>query len=214
MGKVIRLPHDPHRETELLLPWYAAGRLDGDERARVEGHLRTCPRCRAAFAGEQRLGAEVAGLPLDADLGWASMLRRIEASEASAPARGPSRRVLGDLMRAGAPWAGWAAAGCLTLALAGGAMVHRPPPATYQTLGDAAPAVAGGDAIVVFRPDATESAIAAALSGAHARIVDGPTGADAYVLRIPATERDASVKKLTTLASVEMAAPIDGPGSP
>ena len=214
MGKVIRLPHDPHRETELLLPWYAAGRLDGDERVRVETHLRTCPRCRAAFAGEQRLGAEVAGLPLDADLGWASMLRRIEESEASAPARGPSQRVLGNLVRAGAPWAGWAVAGCLTLALAGGALIHRPAPATYQTLGEPAPAATAGNAIVVFRPDATESAIAAALSKADARIVDGPTGADAYVLRIPATERDASVKKLTTLASVEMAAPIDGPGSP
>jgi hypothetical protein len=209
MGKVIRLPNDPHRETQLLLPWYAAGRLDGEERARIEAHLRTCARCRSELAGEQRLGAEVANLPLDADLGWASMLRRIEESEASAPTRG-----LGGLMRAGAAWAGWAAAACVSLALVGGALIHRNAPATYQTLSAPTPAAAPGNAIVVFRPEASEAAIAAALSATHARIIDGPTGADAYVLRISAAERDASVAKLRTLPSVEMAEPIDGPGSP
>ena len=205
MGKVIRLPNDPHRETELLLPWYAAGRLEGDERARIEAHLRGCARCRAELAAEQRLGAEVANLPLDADLGWASMLRRIEET----PAR---RQGWGDLMRAAAPWAGWATAACLTLALVGGALIHRNAPATYQTLSAPTPAAAPGNAIVVFRPEATEAAMAAALSATHARIVDGPTGADAYVLRVSAADRDAAVAKLRTLASVEMAEPIDGPG--
>jgi len=209
MGKVIKLPHDPHRETELLLPWYAAGRLDGDERARVEAHLRTCARCRSEFAREQRLGAEVANLPLEADLGWAAMLRRIEDSEARAAAR---PRSLGGLMRAGAPWVGWGAAASVTLALVGGALTHRP--ANYETLGAPAPAATTGNAIVVFRPDATEAAIVAALGATHARIVDGPTGADAYVLRIPAAERNAAVARLQTLASVEMAEPIDQPGSP
>ena len=213
MGKVIRLPRDPHRETELLLPWYAAGRLDGDERARVEAHLKGCARCRFELAREHRLGAEVASLPLDADLGWAAMLRRIEVLDAPAPDR---RSRLGVLIRAGAPWAGWAAAACVTLVLVGGALTLRPaaPAAPYHTLSAPSAAALVGNVIVVFRPDASEAAIARALAASHARIVDGPTGADAYVLRIPATERDAAVARLQRSTVVEMVEPLDLAGSP
>lgn len=212
MGKVIRLPHDSHRETQLLLPWYAAGRLDAADRARVEAHLSGCARCRSELASEHRLSAEVAGLPVDADIGWAAMLRRIDDAddEASRP-----RRSVGGVLAAGAPWVGWAAAVCVTVVLAGQALIRSPSaPATYHTLSAAAPAAPAGDVIVVFRPDATEAAISRVLSASHARIVDGPTGADAYVLRVPAAERDAAVARLQAQKSVEMAEPIDMAGSP
>lgn len=210
MGKVIRLPRDPHRETQLLLPWYAAGRLDATERARVESHLRACGRCRSELASEHRLSVEVASLPLDADLGWAAMRRRIDASSLSDRAR----RRRNGLLRAAVPWLGWTAAACVTLVLVGDILTTRPTSGAYHTLSAPAPATPAGNVIVVFRPDATEATIAHVLSASHARIVDGPTGADAYVLRLPKAERDGGVVWLQSQKAIEMAEPIDIPGSP
>jgi hypothetical protein len=46
-------------------------------------------------------------------------------------------------------------------------------------------ASAPANALVVFRPDATEADIRAALRAGDARLVGGPTVTDAYLLRIP-----------------------------
>ena len=210
MGKVIRLPRDPHRETQLLLPWYAADRLDGGERTRVEAHLKTCARCRSELAAERRLGDEVAGLPLDADLGWAAMRRQIEAAEIRGPVR-QGRRVL-----AATPWLGWTTAACAILALFGDVTLRHPvaPPPAYHTLSAPTAAPPIGNAIVVFRSGATMAAIADALGASDARVVDGPSGAGAYVLRIPAAERDAAIARLRRSKSIEMVEPIDVAGSP
>jgi len=53
----------------------------------------------------------------------------------------------------------------------------------YRALGSAA--VVDANAIVVFRADATQLETGAALRAAGARIVGGPTAADAYLLRLP-----------------------------
>ena len=59
-------------------------------------------------------------------------------------------------------------AACAMLALVGGALTHPPASATYHTLSAAGPSAGfAGDAIVVFRPDASEATIAAAMSASH-----------------------------------------------
>ena len=45
MGRIIRFSLDPHQEAQFLLPWYVNGRLDADEQAAVETHLRDCREC-------------------------------------------------------------------------------------------------------------------------------------------------------------------------
>ena len=39
-------PEDAHEEAEVLLPWYATGQLEPDERALVENHLKSCAECK------------------------------------------------------------------------------------------------------------------------------------------------------------------------
>lgn len=210
-GKIIRLPPDPHRETQLLLPWYAAGKLDSADRAKVEAHLSGCPRCRSELAVEQRLEKEVADLTVDADLGWAAMRRKIEASDAPKP----GGVGLGALARrASVQWLGWGMAASFGILLVWNAYQSRPPAtAAYHTL-SAAPATASGNVIVVFRPQATESAILTSLNASQARVVDGPTGAGAYVLSVPPPLREAALKNLRGRREVVMAEPLAMAGQP
>lgn len=216
MSNIIRLPGDKHREAQLLLPWYLTGRLDADERARVAAHLKTCAVCRADLRLEQRLGPEFAGLPLDVDQGWAAMRRRLEddADGAAAGRGGQLGRRAGALARSGAPWMGWALAAGLAAIVAVGALpTAQPPPAAYHTLSSAAPSPAG-NVIVIFRPDASESAMRAALQASHARLVDGPTAAGAYVLHAAPAERQRALASLRAATSVVMAEPIDDGAAP
>ena len=60
---------------------------------------------------------------------------------------------------------------------------HRLPLEPYRGLG-VVPA-SEANAIAVFRADATQAQLSAALRAAQARIVGGPTSTDAYLLRLP-----------------------------
>jgi hypothetical protein len=208
MGRVIRLPLDPHRETLDLAPWYATDRLEPAEKARVEAHLKTCPGCQAEVAFQRQLGAAIPPLALDVEHGWQAMRARLEAEALDPPpARAPART--------GPAWStsglGWAAAAAIAV-IATGMVALRPMPSapsqTYHALGSAPPAPTG-NLVVVFRPDATEKAMREALNASHARLVDGPTTADAYVLRVAPAERPTALASLRGRAEVVLAEPID-----
>jgi hypothetical protein len=66
-----------------------------------------------------------------------------------------------------------------------------------------------GNVIVVFRPDVRESEMRRLLKGSEARLVDGPTAANAYVLRVPQAERAAALSQLRNDAAVVLAEPLD-----
>ncbi len=210
MGNVIPLPPDRHRETQLLLPWYVTGRLDAAERARVDAHLTGCPQCQAELQLEQRLDREVAGLPIDVEQAWAAMRERI----GDEPGRGaPTVRRAGGVWRLTGPVLGWAVAACLGAVVTVGALTPRPTDtAVYHTL-SAAPAPArAGNVIVMFREEASERGMREALLASHARLVDGPTAAHAYVLSVPPAARESALRTLRTSRAVVLAQPIDGGG--
>jgi hypothetical protein len=81
-------------------------------------------------------------------------------------------------------------------------------PARYQTLG-AAPVAAAGNAVVIFRPDTRERELRQALQASHARVVDGPTSTDAFVIHIAPAERAAALAKLRLRGDIELAEPVD-----
>jgi hypothetical protein len=218
-GRVIPLPGDRHRQIQSLAPWYVAGRLDEDEAAEVEAHLSQCPDCQAEFNADRWLAIEVADAPseaiaasLDVDQGWRRVQRQIERE-----ARGAGRAAdwLAGRWRAvrqweaAAPWLRWALIGqfCLLLAL-GGLLWQASFPPAYRTLG-AAPANTAGNIVVIFRPEIKESDFRAILKANHARLVDGPTAADAYVIRVPVAERLGALTRLRRLAQVVLAEPLD-----
>lgn len=201
MGRIIPLRDARHERLRLLLPWYVTGRLDTAEHAAVEAHLADCAECRADARVERKLEAEVSGLSMDAERGWAE-LRRRALEPASVHAGVPSSRPARQHWWMAVPVAA-------TLAMAA-VLVPRETQPDYQTLGAAEAAAAAGDILVVFRPDAREADLRRALIAGNARLVDGPTAGGAYVLAVPEASRAAALAGLRRDAGVVMAEPLGG----
>jgi anti-sigma factor RsiW len=200
---------DEHDDLQELLPWYVTGRLDTAEQARLEAHLEGCAECQDEVRFQRRLESEVARLPIDVEQGWARMRERLQADEpaprrpAVAPEPKPKPRP---------SWLGWGVAA--SLAVTGGvSMLPAAGPVLYHALG-AAPVAEAGNVVVIFRPETTEKAMREALRGSDARLVDGPTAADAYVLRVPAAERTAALARLRGRGDIVLAEPLDPGTSP
>jgi hypothetical protein len=223
-ARVLSLDSDAHLRTQELLPWLVNGMLDADEAAPLAAHLAACERCRDDAEALRQLRAAVdEGEPAgDVEKGWVAMRARLDA-DASAmasgaaredPARSSSRprravpRLLAPLIawlpgvRGGALRRGWRAALPLAVALQAvvivvlaGALVQVVPRGEpYRALGSGlAPLEA--QAVVRFAPEATGAQIADALRSVDARIVSGPTGTGAWLLRLP----DASPAALAQL---------------
>jgi anti-sigma factor RsiW len=209
---------DPCHRTRHLLPWYAVGSLDEADRARVDAHLVSCAAFRAELASERSLHAEIAALPVDVENGWAALRERVARRE-----RRP-RFVLGvaaALQGAGgdwslaAPWLKWSLAGqfALLLGALGVLALPRTAPASYHALG-LSTASRTGDIVVVFRPDITEARLRGLLEASGARVVDGPTSTDAYLLFTPLSQRPSALAQLRGAREVTLAEPVDAQGSP
>ena len=211
MAEIIRLRGGPHEQAQQLLPWFVNGTLEADEAAMVEAHLAECAGCRADLTAEQALAREVAALPLDVEHAWSTLNDRINAAP-------PPRRLAEPVPFLRRKVAiGWALGGPLAAAAAVAFAVvivpGAPSPAgeTYRALGSA-PTAAPGNALVMFRPDARDSDLRAALTKAGARIVDGPTASGAYVVRIAPASRAQALDGLRSTPQIVLAEPID-PGS-
>lgn len=213
MAEIIRLRGSPHERAQQLLPWYVNGTLEADEAAMVEAHLAECAECRADLAAEQALAREVAALPLDVEHAWSTLSDRIDAA-------GPPRRLAEPvpfLRRKVAM--GWALGGPLAaaaaVAFAVAVVPGTPSPVeeTYRALGSA-PTAAPGNALVMFRPDARDSDLRAALTKAGARVVDGPTASGAYVVRIAPASRAQALDGLRATPQIVLAEPIDSGSQP
>lgn len=202
--------HGPHDEAELLLPWYAMGQLDEADRVRFESHLYSCASCREQLSSERRLAGEFQVLNPELESGWARILSRIEAN---APVASPKPELFKEIWKlfARPAVASLAAAQLAFLILAGGLLLWLAQPA-YHTLGSAPPP-ASANVIVIFNADASEEDARDALNGIGATIVGGPTSADAYLLHVTPSKRQAAIAKLQSNDNIEMAEPIDG-GNP
>ena len=208
-ARIVSFDSDAHLALQELLPWYASGTLPRDEAAQVEAHLAQCARCRADLEGQAKLRtllppavAEAGGDDdaAAAERRWSALRERLDADAAARPpARtahaAPRRRVPRRPVR-WLPWAfGLQTAFVLALAVLAGwnALTPSEP---YRALG-AAPAGVAPNALVVFRPDATEQQMRLALRAGHARLVGGPTVTDAYLLQIgPAADIAEAVARL------------------
>ena len=84
----MNLPGDPrlprHEDFQELLGAYALDAVDGDERARLEDHLRECPRCRDEVEQHREVAALLAysGAPAPADL-WERLSAALGPGEPS-----------------------------------------------------------------------------------------------------------------------------------
>ena len=216
---VVPLHGEAHRAMQALLPWYASGTLDGDDRAAVAAHLEACARCQADLAFERRLLAAHAALEASedgaeaAELGLARLHARMQAPHGA---------------RLAAQWQGWkgwwrgrllqpsASALRMGLALQFGVIVllaagllANPVAERYRALGAPSSTLAdGATLLVMFRADATEAQLRAAVQAAGARIADGPTAAGAYVLALPSAQSAQALRALRAEPIVTLAEPL------
>lgn len=208
-------PHDPAEE---LLPWYATGQLDPQERALVERHLSSCGHCRRQLAFERRMVDEFAGLSPEIDAGWSRLKQRLEAAEpvrahvaAVPPARWSDKLVIGVAalwQRVNRPTFAALALAQLAFVVVAGAVLLSLSRPSYRALGSAA-APQSANVIAIFRADTTEAQLRQLLQANGASLVGGPTATDAYLLNVPAASRAAALQRLREDRHVVMAQPID-----
>jgi hypothetical protein len=80
---------------------------------------------------------------------------------------------------------------------------------SYRAL-SSTPPPQSANVIVMFRAETTEAELRSLLDANGARLVDGPTATDAYLLRVAPTSRAAALARLQADRHVVMAQPIDG----
>ncbi|MES2017486.1 MAG: hypothetical protein V4484_13415 [Pseudomonadota bacterium] len=128
------------------------------------------------------------------------------------PRLGPQETRSGVLARwrgalaANSAWLRWTAlAQLLTIGVLA-AMLSRTEPHSYRALG--ATAKANGDAVVMFKPDTSERDMRRILQASGARIIDGPTVTDAYILALPDGTAKAAMARLDAESAVTLARPL------
>lgn len=207
------LPMDPaaHKVADVLLPWLVNGTLEGDELAFVERHLAECPRCQREVEWLREFHAACQADPAtpQTSAALASLRRKLDARSRD---HGFASRI-----RAALDGRGFArfliAAQFAVIAVFGVTLfVGSDRSSTYQTLG-AATAVRTGALVVVFDPATPEGDLRRILRDVDARLVDGPTQANAYVLDVPQAHREQALRELKNNPAVVLVQSLDSKGS-
>jgi anti-sigma factor RsiW len=187
--QVLRLDFATHKVVDVLLPWFVNGTLESEERALVERHLERCNRCRREVEWLQELQAACGVVAGPGGSPGASQLHQQLMEPPTAV------QLMAARNRRARPWTGVVIAAQLAAILVLGALVvaSDEPQAPYRTL---AAAASSASLVVVFDPATTESDFRRALRAANARIVDGPTQANAYLLDVPADAREHAIRTL------------------
>lgn len=212
--RIIRLDAAAHKVVDVLLPWLVNGTLEGDELAFVQRHVDECPTCRhevewlrelhaACIAGEAMPGASVA---------FRNLRRDLEAPSGARDSIARLRRSRGRTRH----WWQWAIAAefGVIIVLGGLLLTSTDGPVLYRTLGAGnARTPATGSLVVVFDPATSQAEVHRILRSAGARIVDGPTQANAYVLEVPVGDTDRGAQAIRAERATLLIEPLGPQGA-
>lgn len=183
-------PLSPEDEIAVLLPFYLSGRLEADDRVKVERWLETSPNAQRALANanSEREAAVASNEKVPIPAGALGKLNA--AIEQRGLQRMPKLTVSGLLEKVsrvfdfGDRRLAWAAAACLLLAciVQGSYLVNRAGESGYELAAghEATTNAQPATATVIFAPSATMNDISEHLSAFGAHIVAGPRGRGAY----------------------------------
>ena len=189
-GRVVEFTPSPHQIAFELLPWLVNGTLSEAESAQVEQHIAGCAACRRERDWLQQLsGAYVESDTLvDVEQALARLEPRLALENPPEPRPVRPAQIsstvdwLRKLVAVEGNWLRLAFAMQLGVIIAlGWALAVREPPA-YRTLGSGARAQ--GSIVVVFDPATRERDLRRILTAAGARVVDGPTATNGYMLDV------------------------------
>ena len=214
-GRIVRLDLATHQEVQQLLPWFVTATLAPDDLARVQEHLQDCKQCQADVDWQRKLCAlaPAAGAKPDMERALAQLLPRLGPQ----PFR-PNHSTLAQrwrgLANAGSGWMRWALAAQFAVIVGLALMQARPAAdsAAYRVL--SANGNARGNVVVVFKPETSERELRRILHASGARLVDGPTVTDAYLLKIADAQRTTAIARLRAEPSVVLAESLDSGDRP
>lgn len=194
-GRVVHLDPAAHKVADALLPWLVNGTLEGEELAFVQKHVDRCDACQREVEWLRELHAACVAAP-GASSALSHLRRRLEEPRNHTPLAKPLRSLWSRVL----PWSQWAIAAELAVIIGLGIWLLPSPgdPALYRTLGARDVMPRGGSIVVVVDPTTTEAELRRILRDAGARIVDGPTQANAYVLDVPAARQEHAMQALRT----------------
>ena len=192
-AEIVELETSVHQKVQKLLSFH--GRLSSAEQDLVDRHLESCAQCRQEHAWEERIRAisPEAGAAPDMDAALARLMPQL------APRK-----------RRAANWMAWAMAAQLLVIAGMGVLLWQQQEDSYRLLGAAAPQEA--NLVVMFREGASERQVQSALRSQNARIVGGPTDANAWLIRAPARNIEQAAAQLREDPAVELAEPL-APGA-
>jgi anti-sigma factor RsiW len=218
-GRVLDFIKSHHQKAQELLPWLVNGTLPADEAAVVEQHLQSCAACRAELQCLRTMAEAYVqgGADGDAERALARLRPRLTAGTDAPPAAARPQGAAAAVFGPAAPWP-WlrvALAVQLGVIVALTWMVVQPEqrPVGFHTLSAAAaPSHAPGSVVVVFDPLATQLQVAQLLRQASAKVIDGPTASDGYVLSVPDGALATALAELRASHAVVLAEPLVAPG--
>jgi len=213
-------PNDERDAVEMLLPWYATGTLDEQDRKRVEDALSRWPELRESLRLVEEDRSETIALNEGFGAPRPEVWARIATATAAAPRARAASAILVSLMRGlglGAEpnptrlaWV--AAAAALVIEIQGAAILALAPSrhgATYQTA--TTKPGEGAEVLMTFAPDVRIGDISAFLQDHHGSIVEGPRGGMYRVRfgdeRLSAEATNALIKDLRASPIVRSALP-------
>jgi anti-sigma-K factor RskA len=207
-GRIVSLFASPHQKALELMPWFVAGSLAAEEQQAVEGHLAGCAACQRELQWQRELQSAYVKSAVQPDIERALAKLRPRLVQS-----GPPPTVLRFGRLGAAPrWMAIAlvAQAAVIIGLAALVAVDRERLPGYHLLG-ATPAADDHPAsiVVVFDPEVREREVQRMLRAAGARIVDGPTAGNGYLLRVAPERRDAALDLLRAAHEVLIAEPLD-----
>jgi anti-sigma factor RsiW len=202
--------HDPatHQAAQPLLPWLLTGTLEGPELAMVQAHLQTCAQCQADL--DLLRGVRAAAPPLDPAFdGEAALGRLLPRLDDQTPRGGALKRCGKAIAANDRSWLRWAAAVEFGVIAVLAFMLGWPTgqDGAYRALGAIPPR--DGNLVVVFKPETPERELRRIVRSSGARVVDGPTVTDAYVLAVPAEQTTRALAALGREPAVTLVEPLD-----
>ncbi len=219
-GDVVSFTKSVHQRSQELLPWYVNDTLEPEEGSLVEQHLQGCPACREELDCLRALQSAYVSsdIPPDSEAALDRLRARLD-SEARAPAIARQHAAAGlpALLARGPMWMRLALAAQFGVIFALGWEVVQTERTgfEYHTLasGSTPPRVAGS-LVVVFDPNATQRQVARILHHTGARVVDGPTAANGYVLALAHGGLQAALSELRAEPGVVLVEPLEAQTTP
>lgn len=217
-GRILPFDGSEHAAADVLLPFYVNGTLHGEELAFVEQHVLACEACRQEADWLRLVYAACAASPLLQDAAHA-----VSAAHAGSASHGPveyshaqhgiRRRIREDWRRT-RPWTRWLIAAQLAaIAVLGGIVTTEAPVAPYRTLGGGNASAHMRDTVaVMFDPSISAAELRRIVLAANARIVDGPSATDVFVLEVPPDRIRPALALLRKEPAVRLAEPL-GPST-